>query len=179
MIKKTKLVVGVGINDADYTVCGAYKCPFYATWSDMLKRCYCEKYHIKYPTYIGCYVCKEWLTFSAFKAWMETQSWEGKCLDKDILYPKNKLYSSDTCVFVTRMTNGFVIESNATRGDQPIGVDFHKDSGKYRARIGNPFTRKQEHLGRFDTAADAHKAWLSRKLEFATQLAVVQFQMLL
>lgn len=91
------LVCGVGINDATYSVyrykgsAGSQKriwaCPFYRTWGTMLGRCYSDKFHEQNPTYVGCTVCDEWLTFSKFKAWMETQDWKDKQLDKDILVP--------------------------------------------------------------------------------------------
>ena len=79
--RKSKLVSGVGINDADYevqkytVVSGKRKriwiCPYYITWTHMLQRCYSEKSQLKHPTYKGCTVCDEWLIFSNFKTWME------------------------------------------------------------------------------------------------------------
>ena len=53
----------------------------------MLQRCYSPKNHAKNPTYIGCYVAKEWLTFSNFKAWMGSQQWQGMELDKGVISP--------------------------------------------------------------------------------------------
>ena len=108
-------VYGVGTNDAGYaiqvmeSVRGAngkpkqriiWFCPFYRRWVHMLERCYSERYQEKKPTYIGCTVCEEWLRFSNFKSWMETQDWEGKHLDKDLLVEGNKIYSPDTCILV-------------------------------------------------------------------------------
>lgn len=73
-----KLIYGVGVNDADYRINVSetiskkgekqkqkviWKCMIYHLWYDMLKRCYCEKYKLKYPTYRGCTVCQEWLVF--------------------------------------------------------------------------------------------------------------------
>ena len=113
MVKPKRLVYGVGINDADYVVQkwetigyvnGKQKqkliwiCPYYSAWKSMLKRCYSSKYQDKRPTYKGCSVSDEWLTFSVFKVWMEKQDWEGKQLDKDLLFEGNKIYSADTCV---------------------------------------------------------------------------------
>ena len=70
-------VLGVGVNDADYSV-GRYVagrqvlCPFYRVWADMIRRCYDEKYIRKYPSYKNAVVCDEWLdSFMAFKSWME------------------------------------------------------------------------------------------------------------
>lgn len=184
-----KLVYGVGVNDADYVVhlteeltrvdgkrkCKlVWICPFYQTWKNMLARCINEKYQDRYPTYIGCTVCEEWLTFSNFRKWMEQQDWEGKELDKDLLFIANKIYSPDTCVFVDKVTNGFTLGSGATRGKWPIGVSFHERSGKFQANCENPFTKKKEYLGLFICPNEGHLAWKKRKHELALQLADLQ-----
>ena len=132
-----RLVNGVGVNDADYVVeklettgyvNGKQKqklvwyCPHYRAWRGMLSRCYSAKYQEKQPTYIGCSVSEEWLTFSNFKAWMEKQKWEGMHLDKDLLIEGNKIYSADTCVFVSPLVNTFINDQMAKRGEWLIGV---------------------------------------------------------
>lgn len=174
-----KLVHGVGLNDADYAVTPIVngkrnRCRFYRTWESMLNRCYSAKYQAKQPTYIGCYVCDEWLTFSNFKKWMEQQDWQGKELDKDLLFVGNKIYSPDTCVFVDKKTNSFANDHGAARGEWPIGVSFHKHVGKFSAQCGNQITEKREHLGYFTCPNEAHKAWKKRKHELACQLADLQ-----
>lgn len=171
-----KLLYGIGINDADYAVRanGKWVCPFYTRWRDMLTRCYSEARHTVRPTYVNCSVVEEWKTFSNFKKWMETQDWKGKHLDKDLLFPGNKEYGPDTCVFVDRIVNNFILESNSIRGTFPIGVSFHKGSKKYVARCNNPFAKKTEHLGCFTCPEEAHKAWLIRKKEIATMIAAEQ-----
>ena len=90
-----KKVYGVGINDADYTIKPTIennrsKCMYYEKWIKMLQRCYSKSYQEKHPSYKGCSVCEEWLTFSNFKAWMETQDWKGKSLDKIYWFIKIK-----------------------------------------------------------------------------------------
>ena len=183
-----KLVCGVGINDADYVtqkwetieVDGKQKrnlvwvCPYYRVWNSMLQRCYSYKFQERNPTYKGCSVSEEWLTFSAFKCWMEKQDWEGKQLDKDILFEGSKVYSAETCVFVSSSVNLFTIDSGAARGECLIGVNWHKGAGKFVSRCRNPFTKKQEHLGYFTCELEAHQAWLERKLELAHLLAAEQ-----
>jgi hypothetical protein len=188
-MKHKKLVFGVGVNDADYVtrknevigyVDGKQKqkqvwiCPYYRAWTSMLKRCYSAKWQEKNQTYKGCSVSNEWLTFSNFKAWMKKQDWEGKDLDKDILIEGNKVYSSDTCVFVTRMVNTFTIDSGASRGEWLIGTCWDKRAGKFRSMCNNPFTKKLEYLGLFTTEQEAHEAWAKRKLELARELASIQ-----
>lgn len=177
MVKK--LVYGAGINDANYQVYTIVngkqvKCPYYSKWQGMLERCYSAKYQAKHQTYIGCYVCKEWLTFSNFKLWMETQDWEGRQLDKDILTRGNKSYSPETCVFVSPLVNTFITESAAARGYFPLGVNLHKSAGKFKAQCSNPFKKKVEHLGLFVRPNEAHQAWKRRKHQLAVQLADLQ-----
>lgn len=184
-----KLVYGIGINDSDYVVkkwetigCvnGKRKrkqvwiCPFYKAWKSMLVRCYSSKHQERHPTYKGCSVSEDWLTFSNFKRWMEAQDWEGKHLDKDLLFEGNKVYSEETCVFVSSLTNTFVNESNSARGNLPIGVSWFDRDSKYRVNISNPFTKKREHIGYFHCPQEAHQAWLKRKLELAHLLAAEQ-----
>ena len=140
----------------------------------MLERCYSKKYQEGKPTYKGCTVSKEWHTFSNFKSWMEKQDWEGKQLDKDILIKGNKVYSSDTCVFVTEMVNTFTLDSKSARGEWLIGVHWHKATKKYQTNCSNPFTKKKEHLGLFTCEQQAHQAWLNRKNELAHELASIQ-----
>ena len=184
-----KLVYGVGINDADYVIqkmetikCidGKIKykliwfCPFYRVWRSMVERCYSDKYQSRQPTYKGCSVSEEWKTFSNFKAWMVTQDWEGKSLDKDLLIEGNKVYGPDTCVFVTRMVNNFTIDSGSKRGDWMIGACWHKGASKFMSKCQNPFSGEQEYLGLFTCEQEAHNAWLKRKLGLAHELAAIQ-----
>lgn len=187
-MKNKKLVYGVGINDADYVVQRketieadgkkvrrvVWVCPFYQTWSAMLKRCYSIKYQHCNPTYKGCTVSEEWKTFSNFRGWMVAQDWEGKQLDKDLLFEGNKVYSEDSCVFVTRMVNMFTIDRGAARGEWLIGVYWHKGADKFISQCSNPFTKKREHLGLFTSEQEAHQEWLKRKLELAKELAAIQ-----
>ncbi len=171
-----KLVYGVGVNDADYPVSprvvgGRATCPFYAKWHGMIKRCYSEVYHAKKPTYSECIVCDEWLIFSNFKKWMEHQDWQGKQLDKDLLFRDNKVYSPDKCCFVTERTNSFLTDCAAARHVNLIGSHYNTRDGVFTAQCRNPFTLERERLGTFNDAQSAHEAWRKRKCEFAIMLA--------
>ena len=105
---------------------------------------------------------------------MTGQDWEGMQLDKDLLFTGNKVYSKETCVFVSGMVNSFTIDRGASRGEWLIGVNWEKGRGKFQSGCRNPFTKKREHLGRFDSEQKAHQAWLKRKLELAHLLAAEQ-----
>lgn len=180
----SKLVFGVGVNDADYSVQkfefigGKWKrvwvCPFYERWKHVLARCYSEVFLKRRPTYLGCYTVPEWHSFMAFHAWMVEQDWEGKHLDKDILFPGNKVYGPDTCVFVDPKVNTFMLECTSSQGVFPVGVSYHKRIGKFQARCQDSRQGKRKNLGYFNSPDEAHSAWLEEKLRQAKMLASEQ-----
>ena len=182
--KGEKKVFGIGINDSptpvhrNEKVNGKSKqvwvCPYYSTWHGMLKRCYSEVYLKKYPTYRGCSVCDDWIYFTKFKAWMMTQDFEGKHLDKDILVEGNKVYSPETCRFVDAGVNTFLNDQKAAKGEWPTGVCWHNIANKFVASCRNPFTKKREYLGLFTCPNEAHEAWYKRKHQLAYQWANIQ-----
>lgn len=172
-----KLVCGVGNYDSSKTRImlddgSVARCPFYAKWNSMIRRCYSESYRKTHSSYVGYTVCTEWLTFSNFKEWMQFQDWQGKDLDKDLLLSGNMEYSPLTCCFIPRMVNCFITDSKASRGRLKIGVT--SDRGKFKACCMNPFTGKNHNLGRFVSEEDAHLAWKKRKHQFALELAKTQ-----
>ena len=159
-----KPVHGVGINDADYvtnpTVEGKQvTCPFYRKWKSMLGRCYSAKIQEKHPTYVGCSVVEEWLTFSNFRKWMITKNWKRTHLDKDLLIEDNKVYGPETCVFICRALNNLFNDHGNARGDLPLGVSKH--GKKYKANVNKGI--KRIHLGLFKTPEKAHTAWRKAK----------------
>lgn len=166
-LSKRKLVCGVGRNNACYITQPVIEgkkiiCPYYRRWMDMLKRCYSIRYLEKYPTYKNCEVCKEWHTFSNFRQWMETQDWNGKQLDKDIILPNNKLYSPDTCVFVSSQVNSLLLDCGKSKGKCKQGVCFYKNSGKFLAHCRDSVGKKR-HLGTFPTEQLAYEAYVTYK----------------
>lgn len=181
---KNGLVHGVGINDADYPIgmnevidgrkVSVWRCPFYTVWRSMLSRCHSSSYRRCEHTYAGCTLSPEWYTFSVFRLWMQEQHWRDKQIDKDLILKGNKVYSPDTCVFISGGLNKFLLESTASRGPHPLGVSWHKRTRKFTAVCCNPRAGKQEHLGYFSRAEDAHLAWATKKLEHALSLAEEQ-----
>lgn len=163
--KRTRLIYGVGYN-------GDFRSPYYNAWAKMLERCYSAKKRVTCPTYVGCLVAEPWLNFCNFSQWMHTQDWEGKHLDKDLLFMGNKIYSENTCVFIPERVNYFLTTNRARRGDLPIGVS--RSRGKFLTMCRNPITGKKQFLGRFDTPEEAHLAWKAAKHEFACQLAAME-----
>lgn len=166
---------GVGLNDAHYvtspTVDGSVLWdPAYTAWVGMLRRSYDPKFHEKQPTYAGVTVCKEWKSFSAFRVWWLDNYREGCRLDKDMLSVGNREYGPDVCVYIPQSLNAFTADCGSSRGEFPIGVHIHKQTGKYRAKCRNQITDKTHHLGLFNTPEAAYSAWLKYKLELADQL---------
>jgi len=111
----------------------------YKTWNHMLERCYTEKYHKRFPTYIDCSVCDEWLNFQNFAEWYYNNVWndnfkESK-LDKDILVKGNKVYSPQTCILVDNNINCLFTKCDKTRGGYPIGVSEDNRTHQIRAQV--------------------------------------------
>jgi len=172
-----KLVQGIGVNDSWFVVCltiDGKRMMYqpYRTWVDMLERCYSAKYQQKKPTYIGCTVCKEWLTFSAFEKWMLTQEFGGLALDKDIIKQGNKVYCPEYCRFIPQALNNLLTANNAVRGLCPMGVSWHKRHKKYRAAIR--INGKTKHLGLFKTPEEAKAGYDRAKYAEIHRYALMQ-----
>lgn len=176
---QVRLILGVGINDADYVVTGKINnkqviCPFYKKWKSMITRCYSLKYQKDKPTYIDCTVCDEWLIFSNFKKWMETQDWQGKQLDKDLLIQGNKVYSPDACLFITSQINSLLVNCLKPANLLPQGVSWNEERKKYEARCS--FNGRKKHLGRYNTLKGADTAYRLFKSKVIKDAAITQSQ---
>lgn len=172
-----KPVYGVGINDSNYIVSTVIdgkhkKCPFYEKWKNILTRCYSAAYHKNNPSYIGCSVCKEWLTFSNFKSWMIKQDWQAKDLDKDILVKGNKTYSPELCVFVSKEINNILTNNEFRRGIYPLGVFFCNQKNKFLSKCN--VKGKPKHIGFFDNPTEASNAYKKFKSELILDIALKQ-----
>ena len=179
LTKKTKLIYGVGINDANYTINitvdgKATRCPFYSSWVNMLTRCYSQVEHARKPNYIGCTVVTEWLTLSSFSKWMKNQDWKGKQLDKDILIQDNKVYGPLSCMFVSAEINSLLNKQANKRGIYPRGVGFLAGRNKYRADC-NAYG-KVKSLGHHDTPEEAHEAYKAFKYKYIAEVASQQIE---
>lgn len=143
--------------------------PFYVKWASLRNRCIGEKFKVKFPTYVGVTCCESWLVYSNFKAWMQTQPWEGMELDKDILVRGNKIYCPEYCRFVPQRINKLLTDSETTRGKWPLGVNYRHKSADMVNELSKPFVAKissfglkrgcPETLGTFADPLSAHHAW--------------------
>ena len=140
------------------------------SWRSMLSRCYSNKYLEKKSTYRDCSVDNEWHNFQSFAKWhLDNHPNDGSKyhLDKDLLLVGNRIYSSNTCVFIPQWLNSFTSGANAIRGKHPIGVSFSKAHGKFEAYCNHD--GKRVHLGLHKTEEKAHQAWVSKKTEIASE----------
>lgn len=135
----------------------AYKC-----WTRMLERCYSDKWHKKKPTYKGCIVCDEWHSFHNFAKWYEDNyPKDGKRyqLDKDLSCygDRGKLYSPETCIFVTNAINSEEAHAKSYKFLNPNGEvaniynlnKFCRENNLHPSHMCQVFNGKREH----------HKGW--------------------
>lgn len=145
----------------------------YTIWQHMLRRCYDNKFQETNPTYKDCTVCKEWHNFQNFAEWYEDNYYEvdneTMCIDKDILFKGNKIYSPDTCLIVTQKINNLFVKSNKIRGKSPIGVYYSKNENKYKANISINNTSKT--IGTFKTELEAFQAYKEFKEKLIKEIA--------
>ena len=160
-------VLGIGIVGDKYpTKINGKNIKEYRHWFNMLNRCYDENLHLKQPTYIGCRTSENFNHYTYFYEWSNEQVGfrnDGWHLDKDLLIKGNVLYSEDTCVFLPNEINSLLIKSDSMRGRYPIGVSWHKATGKYIAVV-NEFG-KQKHLGLFENEIEAFYKYKKAKEE--------------
>ena len=143
--------------------------PAYRTWQNMLKRCYCPLELSKRPTYKDCSVHNAWLNYQTFAEWYHANYIEGYALDKDLKMLNNKVYSASTCSFVDQRVNNVLSMSNKMRGGNPVGVYYNKRDKKYRSECS--VDGRKVHIGYYDTAEEAHEAYLSFKINEVKRVA--------
>jgi len=146
----------VGVGNHKTTVNGS-RTRCYQVWRDMLERCYCPKSHKTRPTYKDCSVSDEWHNFQNFADWFQSNYKEGLQIDKDIIIDGNRVYSKDTCLFVTPKKNiEKALAKNYTFID-PEGneVNIYNLSAFCRGRNISKKNMSAVHCGR----QGSHKGW--------------------
>lgn len=149
----------------------------FSTWYHMLTRCYSDKHHEEYPTYINCSASEEFYNFQAFGEWDSENYYqiddEKMCLDKDILIKGNKIYSPETCIYVPEIINNLFVKNNKTRGESVIGTIPHQ--GKYVAQCSlinlKTGKSKREYLGIYRTQEKAFEVYKHYKEKNIKQIA--------
>ena len=114
----------------------------YQTWRDMLKRCY-DPYNMNtsnHSCYQNCIVCEDWFNFQNFAKWYEDNYYvvenEIMCLDKDILFKQNNIYSPNTCLIVPATINKLFVKQKKSNSNLPIGCYNHDGKIMVTCRLG-------------------------------------------
>lgn len=171
-------VCGVGI------IGNKYKIPSkeYYAWADMIKRSYDSKTKKKHQSYKNVSCCDEWLLYENFYEWLHKQEnfnqWytgDKWCVDKDILKKNNLIYCPEYCCLTSNKVNCLFEKNRSTRGKYPIGVHFHKASGKYQSSCKDGDC-KNIYLGLFDTPKDAFYAYKNKKEYLIKNVAKEEYE---
>ena len=145
----------------------------YKEWCSMLRRCYNEKCQNKRHTYKDVMVDEYFHNFQNFGEWFDENYYEieGEImdLDKDILCKGNKIYAPDKCIFVPQRINSLFVKNDVSRGDCPIGVCYHKASGKYVTQCN--VEDKRKHLGYYNIPEEAFQVYKEFKEQYIKQVA--------
>lgn len=168
------MVFGVGVDDTSYskesrTYVGrkstvVWFCPTYSVWRNMLKRCY----HVSGSYYGSVKVCSEWLVFSNFKTWYESQVFPDGIyhLDKDLFGGTVPEYNPLTCCILPRELNSLIVNST---GNNLTGTCWDKERKLYQSFCKGGGAKRIS-LGRFSTEMEAHLAWLECKIKIFNTL---------
>ena len=166
-------VYGVGVIGDKYSCWDGRKIrKEYDLWSGMLARCYSPKSHKVRETYIGCTVSENFKSYTYFYEWCNRQVGFNEDtfeLDKDLLAIDSKSYGEGTCVFLPKEINTAIIKQNKKRGDFPVGVTYHKNTGNFVAQLSTSTGRK--HVGAFNNVIDAFAAYRKAKETYLVELA--------
>jgi hypothetical protein len=111
-----------------YVGIGRYKARYsgkdsraYVVWHDMIVRCYSKKKLSRSPTYKDCTVCDEWANFQNFADWFDSNYVHGMQLDKDKMSNGSKLYSPETCCFISSHENTSIARAKKYKMINPSG----------------------------------------------------------
>jgi len=155
-----RTVLGIGyLGEGKYHVSADSKdSRYYATWENLLARCYYEKLEQKYPTYMNkCTVCDDWHNLQNFGAWYEENYYkverERMHLDKDILFKNNTVYAPDRCLIVPQRINMiFMSPKRVVDSDLPAGINRSHLVNGY-IRFNTQYNGKT--VGTYDTLEEA------------------------
>ena len=138
----------------------------YRRWVSMLRRCYDPKTQKKRPRYEGCKVCEKWHYYQNFAEWFYNNYYEVEgekmCLDKDILFPGNKIYAPDKCILIPQRIN-MLFMNKTNKRKLPNGI-VECASG-YLAQYNH------ERIGIYKTLEEAYKVYSNKKKEEIIKVA--------
>lgn len=91
------------------------------------------------------------------------------CLDKDILFKLNRIYSPNTCCFTPEKINLLFCRRQNKRGDFPIGITYDKNYNQYRSQLNK--NNKRISSGSFNTPEKAFQAYKKEKEKYIKEMA--------
>ena len=161
------------ICDIGYMGVGKYHCKYsngihtmeYQNWIAMIRRCYDERRKKTYSSYYGtCEVCSEWHNFQVFGTWYEQNFYqvgnERMHIDKDILYPGNKIYSPDTCILVPQRVNEIFHKNGKKIVDTDLPETIRRRGDKFYVEF------RSKGIGTYDTVEECLEKYNIKKLEY-------------
>ena len=171
-------ILGVGIVGDEVTKVNGSRLKEYNLWQALLSRCYCDKFHVKCPTYKDCSVSDNFKYYPYFKEWCNNQIGFNVLddkgnhfeLDKDLLIKGNKVYSEDTCCFVPQEINSLQFSKQRKESNLPKGVSYEARTDKYKAQIGGKGKLKT-FIGRYTTPDEAFQAYKQAKEAHIKEIA--------
>ena len=155
--------IGVGNN---LTSINSVETREYNIWFSMINRCYSNKVHTIRPTYKDCTVdtrwhnfqnfCEDIKTLDSYILWLNPKN--KMQLDKDIKIRGNKVYSKNTCMFVSMETNSkftslsnhsYIGINNITKEEISFTnmSDFSKEHNLHRSVISQCISGKYKQTG--------------------------------
>lgn len=161
---RKQLICGVGKRDGLPTHDqNGNKIKSYQVWQNMLSRCYSDKYQKRRPTYRGCSVEEDWLSYKNFKKWFEENYIEGMVLDKDLLVNGNKKYSKETCAFIPNSLNNLF---QRCEEKTKLGYYYSKKDKRFISQIKKQ--NKKYVIGYFKSEEEAEKSYKKEKKKYCT-----------
>jgi hypothetical protein len=188
MRKKDVKLFGFGINDSETPVYlkervngkwrNKWVCPAYTDWYSMLRRSFSSVHKKRCQSYKEVTCCEDWLLFSNFKSWWDEQQTnspvplEDLALDKDLL-GNSKLYSPETCCYITQKTNSFISSLKKFSGLM-LGV-INGKNGRFIAQCQGYRGTKRGWVGSSDNELDAHIMYLKAKVTVLDEILNTEF----
>lgn len=139
----------------------------YATWKNMLYRCYGD-YNERYNTHENAIVCEEWLVYENFYDWLHEQSnaenflkGSNWILNRKIINKNNEIYSPDTCCLVPKNVDGLFIKTN-------LNMEYATESmlKMYKEHMENKIKKvAKEEYDKGNISEQCYKAMMNYKYE--------------
>lgn len=144
----------------------------YSKWRSMIQRCYSDSRPITYKNFS---VCDAWLCFQTFSDWFfETYPFNDQGvlfeLDKDVKKNPDKVYSPETCTWLTPKLNSILTERTNDRGTEPLGV-FKTKNGSFQAQLSLGNGMGSYSLGVYSDKYSAFHSYKVRKESYIKEQA--------